>query len=230
MAHIRNCMTRVVLASAVAVLSWASHAAEPPQPYVVEVWSDTLFGMDGTAQRVEIVRPEQYPAGFVERVKQRFAAMRIPPVKDDKGEPATFQTGVRLSVEITPPGADGKGGSARIGGVQMGPLVLKAYAASRPDDVPADSQTLAEVECVVGVDGACGDVKLARVLPDSPTFRRWAVASLRGYKFAPQRVNGTPVPAPYKVTLVLEVLPDAAPPDFRQSSNRLPGRDGVKGP
>jgi len=70
------------------------------------------------------------------------------------------------------------------------------------------------VRCEVGTDGRCGAVKVVEATGTSDALRRWAVASLRGWEFVPQRINGQAVVGEAEVELVLNVLDDR-PVDFR---------------
>ena len=71
-----------------------------------------------------------------------------------------------------------------------------------------------KVQCQVGVDGRCGDVKVLGANSSSESLRRWAVATMRGWEFAPQRVADKPVPGEAEV--ILQLLPlNSRPRDFR---------------
>jgi hypothetical protein len=208
-----------LLAAALAV-SWApkawaveeASASAGGGPYRVDVWADALFGSDGKIERLEVPEAAQYPPAFVERLKKQFATARIPPVKADDGSPASFQTGVGLYILITP-GAEG--GTVRVESVKVSPRPIKRYFASRPDTVPSDSVAEAQVRCVVGVEGQCTEVELLSAVPNSESFRRWGIASIQGWRFEPQRVNGRPVSGEYSTRLRLEVV-RTAPHDFRE--------------
>lgn len=181
------------------------------QPYVVDVWSDATFGPDGLLQQLDVADTDQLPAAFVERVRKQLASARIPPVKDDRGAAASFATGVLLVYRVTP-GA--QGGSVKLEGMKMAPRPLKRYAAAQPERLPPDTPLNVKVRCEVGTDGRCGAVKVVEATGTSDALRRWAVASLRGWEFAPQRINGQPVAGEAEVELVLSVLDDR-PADFR---------------
>lgn len=181
------------------------------QPYTVDVWSDATFGPDGRLQQLDVADTEKLPAPFVERVRAQLANARIPPVKDDSGAPASFATGVLLIYRVTP-GA--QGGSVKLEGMKIAPRPLKRYAAAQPEQLPPDTPLTVKVRCEVGTDGRCGAVKVVEATGTSDALRRWAVASLRGWEFAPQRINGRPVAGETEVELVLSVLDDR-PVDFR---------------
>lgn len=203
---------RALLLAAAALGAAAASAADAPkEPYSVEVWADALFGPDGKLQNLDVPDAGQYPPAFVEQVKKRLASAKIPPVKDDGGAPATFRTGMVTVFRIEP----NEGGAAvRVTGMSIGPRPVKRYAASQPNDVPVDTPTSVRVQCEVGADGRCGDVKVLDANASSEALRRWAVASMRGWEFAPQRVGDKPVAGEAEVTLQLLPL-NSRPRDFR---------------
>lgn len=189
----------------------ANPAKTPDQPYTVEVWSDATFGPDGRLQQLEVVKTPELPEAFVERVRSQLTQARIPPVKDDSGAAATFQTGVWTGYLVTP--AE-NGATVRLQGMRVEPRPLKRYAASRPAGLPANTPLQARVQCAITAEGRCGE---AKVLESSGTFealRRWALASARGWEFKPQRINGQPVGGIGELTLDL-TIDDLKPADFR---------------
>lgn len=197
-----------------ALCAWAGVAGAadaPKEPYTVEVWADALFGADGKLQSLEVPDAAQHPPAFVERVKKQLANAKIPPVTDAAGAPATFRTGMVTMLRIEP---NDSGAAVRITGMAVGPRPTKRYAASQPDDVPVDVPTQVKVTCEVGPEGRCGDVKVLGANSSSEALRRWAVASMRGWEFEPQRVADKPVPGEAEVTLVLLPL-NTRPRDFR---------------
>ncbi len=197
-------------------------AAAPPSgaPYQVDVWADALFGTDGSLQRLEVPEADQYPAAFVQRLKQQFAKARIPPVTDDQGAPATFQTGLGLYLTVTPGVGEGASGTVRIDSVRVAARPVKRYAASAPADIPTSGggpggAAQVSLTCTVQGDGSCSEVTVVNATAGSESLRRWGLASMAGWRFEPQRVNGQPVPSQWQQTLVLEVM-DTMPKDFRE--------------
>jgi TonB family protein len=201
----------LILCAALAALLPRVHASPPDQPYTVEVWSDASFGPDGRIQQLEVVKTPELPAAFVERVRGQLAQARIPPVKDSAGTPAVFQTGVLMSYLVTP---SDKGGTVRLQGMRVEPRPVKRYAASQPEGLPANTPLSARVQCEVGTDGRCGELKMLESTGTYDALRRWALASARGWEFLPQRINGQPVPATVEIALLL-TIEDLKPADFR---------------
>lgn len=216
----RSLCLHLVLCAALAAAVLPAHAKPPDPPYTVEVWSDATFGPDGRIQQLDVMPAPELTPAFADRVRGQLAQARIPPVKDDKGTPAVFQTGVLMSYLVTP--SPGGGGTVRLQGMRMEPRPVKRYAASQPEGLPANTPLSARVQCEVGTDGRCGEVKVVESTGTYDTLRRWALASARGFEFQPQRVNGQPVPATVELELVL-TLDDLKPADFRDP-RKLQGR------
>lgn len=210
----------LLAALALASLVFSPPGAAQAAPYTVEVWADALFDPTGRLQRLDVPEAAEHPAAFVERVRRQLASAKIPPVNDAQGQPASFQTGIRLSYLVTPSGAEGA--QVKLTGMQLGPRPLKRYAAAQPEQLPPDTVLTVRTQCDVGTDGRCSDVRVVDATVTSDVLRRWAVASLQGWTFEPQRVAGQPVPGQVEVTLALDVI-DARPADFRDPV-RLRGR------
>jgi hypothetical protein len=198
-------------------------AARPAgSPYQVDVWADALFGPDGSLQRLEVPEADQYPAAFVQRLKQHLAKARIPPVTDEQGAPASFRTGLGMYLTVTPGAGAGVGaasGTVRIDSVRVAARPVKRYFASAPANIPtagggAGGVAQVSLQCTVQGDGRCTEVAIVNATAGSESLRRWGVASMEGWRFEPQRVNGQPVLSQWQQTLTLEVL-DTMPKDFR---------------
>jgi hypothetical protein len=206
----RRAVLLTFLLAAVGITPLRAQTSTGPA-YVVDVWSDATFGPEGRLDKLDVADAAGLPAPFVERVRKQLASARIPPVKDDTGAAASFSTGVLLVYRVTP-GA--QGGTVKLEAMKIGPRPLKRYAAAQPEQLPADTPLSVKVRCEVGTDGRCAAVKIVEATGTSDALRRWAVASLRGWEFLPQRINGQPVAGEAEVELVLNVLDDR-PVDFR---------------
>lgn len=208
--------TPVCIAAVAAALVSAlpARAADPLSPYPVSVWSRVLFGADGKPQSLEVVDEDQYPARFVENVRQRVAQASIqPPLVD--GKPATLRSGVEMRFTVTPK-AEG-GGSVRVDGLSVGALPLKKYLAAYPADIAATGGWEGEVTgvCTIGVNGRCRTVDVVANAGMPESVRRYAKVTLDGWLFEPQQVNGQPIESEYRLVMRLNTL-DSAPEDFRQ--------------
>ncbi len=202
---------RAVLGPVLWALALGVHAQLPDKPYTVEIWSDATFGPDGKLQKLEVAEAATQPAAFVERVKKQLASARIPPVTDRAGQPAIFETGVRVQYLVTPAAT---GGTVRMTGMTIEPRPVKRYLASEPDGLPHDTPLNVRLSCTIDTAGECKEPKVLEADGTYPELRRWAMASLQGWRFAAQRINGQAVPAEVVVTLTFKV-DNYRPADFR---------------
>lgn len=207
-------MKRTMCAAALFLATLQAVAADETAPYAVSVWTRVLFGVDGKAAEYTVVDEDKYPAKFVENVKARVAQATIhPPVVG--GKPVTLRSGVEMRFTVTP-GAEGSG-SVRVDGLSVGPIPLNKSLANYPADIAANGGWEGQVLgiCTVGINGRCRavDVVAQPGMPDS--VRRYAKASLDGWVFEPQLVDGKPVESEYRLLMYLNTL-DTTPEDFRQ--------------
>ena len=182
--------------------------------YRVEVWALVLFGPDGRVAEQGLIDEEKYPGPFADNVKTRVQRAKIEAPMVD-GRATTLRTGVRLDFEVTPT-AEG-GGQVRVLGLSMSALPTKRYFASYPRDVGRTGGWQGAVTgvCTVAPDGRCSAIEV-RALPGMPeSVRRYAKASLEGWTFAPQEVDGKPVESEFTLKLRLNTRDDK-PEDFRQ--------------
>lgn len=207
------------LAAVAGLCVGAAAVAAPAEPYVVNVWADVLFGQDGRAVKVEVPDDEGQPAAFIERLKKQLQGAKVQPRTTADGQPATWQTGMQVSVQITP---SEQGAQAKLLGISPGPRPLKVYAAPWPKDGPDNEESEVRVRCTVDVQGVCNGTVILATTGTSEGLRRWAVASMEGWRFEPQRLNGQPVEAEVQKRLVLHKR-DTQPQDFRDG-RRLTGR------
>lgn len=211
-ARLRAALVATPAALVVLTPCLAAAQAAPKEPYVVEVWAEVLFDAEGKATRVEVPDAAGQPEAFIERLKRQLGGAKVPPPRDAAGAPATLLSGVQVNVQITP--LPTGGANARIAGINVGPRTVKAYAASQPDGVAAGGVYEARVRCTVTTAGRCRDTVVESSTRVDDTMRRWAMASLNGYEFAPQQINGQPIEGEVTRMLRLEMLDDQ-PKDFR---------------
>lgn len=208
-----------VITTALAAVALAgpppSHSqAEVSDAYRVEVWSQVLFGPDGRVAEYRLIDEDKYPGAFAENVKARVQRAKIDPPQVE-GRATTLRTGVRLDFAVTPT-AEG-GGQVRVAGLAMLPLPTRRYYASYPKDIARTGGWQGEVTgvCKVATDGKCGAIDV-QALPGMPeSVRRYARASLEGWTFAPQELDGRPIEGEYTMRLRLNTL-DNRPDNFRQ--------------
>lgn len=201
-----------VLILSIAPGQWTS-AQTASAPYSVSVWARVLFGTDGKPIEYAIIDEEKYPRKFAENVRARVARAVVPP-PEVQGRQATLRTGVELQFLVTPT-ADG--GTVRLQGVSMGPIPVKRYQASYPTDIAQSGGWTGEASavCEVDVTGRCSTIEV-KALPGMPeSVRRYMRASLEQWEFEPQRLDGTPIPGQYALSIRFNTL-DSAPEDFRE--------------
>ena len=204
----RLCFAALCLAALPAV------ASDAMAPYPVSVWTRVLFGVDGKPAEYAVVDEEKYPAKFVENVKVRVAQAKIqPPLVE--GKPATLRSGVEMRFTVTP-NAEG-GGAVRVDGLSVGPIPIQKSLAAYPADIAANGGWEGQVLgiCTVGVQGRCKTVEVVAQPGMPESVRRYAKASLDGWVFEPQLVDGKPVESEYRLLMYLNTL-DTTPEDFRQ--------------
>jgi len=207
-------MKKTMCLAALCLAALQAVAADAMAPYPVSVWTRVLFGVDGKPAEYMVVDEDKYPAKFVENVKQRVAQASIqPPLVD--GKPVKLRSGVEMRFTVTP-NAEG-GGSVRVDGLSVGAIPIQRSLANYPADIAANGGWEGQVLgiCTVGVNGRCRTVEVVAQpgMPDS--VRRYAKASLDGWVFEPQQVDGKPIESEYRLLMYLNTL-DSTPEDFRQ--------------
>jgi hypothetical protein len=203
----------VLLFAALCCLHFTAAAQDSKEPYSVSVWARALFGTDGKLAHYTLVNEDLYPAKFAENVKLRVARASIKAPEVD-GQSVTFRTGVELRFTVTP---TAEGGTVRLDGLSMGPIPVKKFLASYPQDIAQTGGWQGEATglCKIGIDGRCTAVEV-NTLPGMPeSVRRHVRVSLEGWEFEPQQVAGRPIEGEFKLALRYNTL-DNAPEDFRQ--------------
>src|SRR6185295_3396158 len=184
---------RFTFARFVLALAIGSAAAQPPaEPYSASVCAMVQFGYDGRATDIAIVDVEQYPAAFVENVRKRLEAARVPPAVVD-GKPALLKSGVELRFMVTT--NEKGGGTVRVEGISIGPMPKRKYLAAYPEERKGSRGWEGEVRgtCKVNPQGRCGAIEIASVPGMPESVRKYAKASLEHWEFEPQRLDGQPI-------------------------------------
>ena len=194
-----------LLCSALLVVS-ALVAAVPAQaadePYEIVVWADADYAASGELTSLEFIDAKDYPEPFLANLRSRIEAREYTaPVVD--GQPARFETGVRVTITITP-GAGG--GQVKIDEIVDGARVLRMTAARAPTNVQGNQWSgVVLARCIITAKGRCN---LADVVErsglDGSSATSFAKGTLEGWRFKPQRVNGKPVESELIVPLKLE--------------------------
>lgn len=182
-------------------------------PYFAQVWADAQFDTAGKLKKLQFAQTEAQPAELLEQLRTRLASARIPAIRDDQDQPAEFDTGMLLSLEVRPGTPQAQ---VAIKGMKLAPRVLEQHAVEAPKDVSKIGgwDGSVTVECEVRADGICHVEKVDAVAGVPESVRRWAKLSMETWRFVPQRVNGQPVPGKVSQTLTLKI-DDSRPEDFR---------------
>lgn len=186
------------------------HAEES---YRTAVWFDALFDESGQVRELQAQDEAEQTPAFWAQLRSRVLRARIPPVSE-LGQPASFRTGVRVSLEVR---KDASAGAVAIKGLEMAPLPIERNYVGYPADAknsPGWSGSIT-VACTVTIEGLCRDI-VVDALPGMPeSVRKFGKASLEAWRFRPQEINGKPVEGRALVSLQLKTL-DSQPKDFRE--------------
>ncbi|MGH8104698.1 MAG: hypothetical protein ACREO2_00100, partial [Arenimonas sp.] len=131
--------------------------AEIAKPYKLVVWADVMYDTTGRPTQISFPDKDKYPAKFIQNLQIKLSQSRInPPLDNDL--PATFETGVRIDLTITP---SESGGSVKIDGMYEQPRVTKkAMDKYPPELLQANWTGVVKVKCTVGLEGKCSKLEL----------------------------------------------------------------------
>jgi hypothetical protein len=191
--------TGLLFASAFTAMP-SAHAADAP--YEVVIWADAKYDAAGALTALEFPQAKDYSEALLGNLRNRIAARPATP-KLDGDVPATYETGVRVTLTITP-----ETGTVAVDDISDMPLVLRMTQARFTEDMSAgatdwDGRVMAS--CTVGVKGRCGPVEILTESGEAPEeARRIAKSALAGWRFEPQKVGGKPVEGKVVVPFVIE--------------------------
>jgi hypothetical protein len=191
--------TGLLFASALAA---APSVRAADAPYEVVVWAEAKYDAAGALASLEFPQAGDYSPALLGNLRNRIAARPVAP-KLDGDVPATYETGVRVTLTITP-----ETGTVSVDDISEMPLVLRMTKARFTEDMSAgatdwDGRVMAS--CTVNVKGRCGAVEILTDSGDAPEeARRIAKTALGGWRFQPQKVGGKPVEGKVVVPFVIE--------------------------
>ena len=201
------------------VAAMSARAADAP--YEVVVWADAKYDATGALSSLEFPQAKDYAPALVDNLRNRIAARPASP-KLDGDVPATFETGVRVTLTVTP-----ETGSVAVDEIVDMPRVLRMTQARFTEDMAAgasawDGRVMAS--CTVTVKGRCSAVEILSDSSDVPDeARRIAKRALLEWRFEPQKVGGKPVEGQAVVPFVIERTGVARP--TLRNREREPARD-----
>ena len=188
---------------AVAALSLAFvaplQAAEAP--YEVTVWADARYDGTGALTALEFPQAKEYAPALLENLRTRIAARPAQP-RLDGGAPASFETGVRVTLTVTP-----DTGSVSVDDIVEMPRVLRMTKARFAQDLSGTANWNGRVQatCTVTVKGRCGSIEFPADNGGAPDeARRIAKDALAGWRFEPQKLGGKPVEGKATVSFEIE--------------------------
>ena len=176
-----------------------AQAADPP--YEVVVWADARYDAAGALTALDFPQAKDYAPALLENLRTRIAARPASP-KLDGDVPATFETGVRVTMTISP-----DTGSVSVDEIIEMPRVLRMTKARFNEDMASgasdwDGRVMAS--CTVSVKGRCGPVEILTGTSEAPEeARAMAKKAVAGWRFEPQKLGGKAVEG--KVVLPFEI-------------------------
>jgi len=180
----------------------ATSARGADAPYEVVVWADAKYDAAGALTALEFPQAKDYAPALLDNLRTRIAARTIDP-KLDGEVPASYETGVRVTLTVTP-----ETGSVSVDDISDMPKVLRMTQIRFTEDMSGgatawDGRVIAS--CTVSVKGRCGPVEVLSGSGEVPEeARRYAKASLAGWRFEPQKVGGKPIEGKVTVPFLIE--------------------------
>lgn len=171
-------------------------------PYQVVVWADAKYDATGALSSLEFPQAKDYAPALLGNLRTRIAARPASP-KLDGDVPATFETGVRVTLTVTP-----ETGSVSVDEIVDMPRVLRMTTARFTEDMAAgasswDGRVIGS--CTVSVKGRCGAVEILADSGNVPDEARViAKRALTQWRFEPQKLGGKPIEGKAVVPFVIE--------------------------
>ena len=182
------------------VAAMSARAADAP--YEVVVWADAKYDATGALSSLEFPQAKDYAPALLGNLRTRIAARPASP-KLDGDVPATFETGVRVTLTVTP-----ETGSVSVDEIVDMPRVLRMTTARFTEDMAAgasswDGRVIGS--CTVSVKGRCGAIEILTDSGNVPDEARdIAKRALTQWRFEPQKLGGKPIEGKAVVPFVIE--------------------------
>lgn len=185
-----------------ASLAAATSVRAAEEPYEVVVWADARYDATGALTSLEFPQAKDYAPALLGNLRTRIAARPASP-KLDGDVPATYETGVRVTLTVTP-----ETGSVAVDEIVDMPRVLRMTTARFTEDMAGGASSWdgrVVGSCTVSVKGRCGAVEILSNAGDVPDeARRIAKRALAEWRFEPQKIGGKPVEGKVVVPFVIE--------------------------
>lgn len=160
-------------------------------PYEVIIWADAKYDAAGTLTSLEFPKASEYSPALLGNLRNRIAARPATP-RLDGDVPATYETGVRVALTITP-----ATGTVAVDDISDMPLVLRMTQVRFTEDMAGGAFTWegpVMASCTVTVKGRCGPVEVVSGNAEVPQDLRQVVKrSLSEWRFEPQKIGGKAV-------------------------------------
>lgn len=171
-------------------------------PYEVVVWADARYDATGALSSLEFPQAKDYAPALLGNLRTRIAARPASP-KLDGDVPATFETGVRVTLTVTP-----ETGSVSVDEIVDMPRILRMTSARFTEDMAAGASSWdgrVVGSCTVTVKGRCGAVEILQQSGNVPDEARViAKRALSQWRFEPQKLGGKPIEAKVVLPFVIE--------------------------
>ena len=182
------------------VAAMSARAADAP--YEVVVWADAKYDASGALSSLEFPQAADYAPALLGNLRNRIAARPASP-KLDGDVPATFETGVRVTLTVTP-----ETGSVAVDEIVDMPRVLRMVNARFTEDMSAGASSWdgkVVGSCTVTVKGRCGAIEILSEAGQVPEEARGvAKRALSQWRFEPQKLGGKPIVGKVVVPFVIE--------------------------
>jgi len=171
-------------------------------PYEVVVWADAKYDATGALSSLEFPQAKDYAPALLGNLRTRIEARPATP-RLDGDVPATFETGVRVTLTVTP-----ETGSVAVDEIVDMPRVLRMVNARFTEDMSAGASSWdgkVVGSCTVTVKGRCGAIEILSEAGQVPEEARGvAKRALSQWRFEPQKLGGKPVEGKAVVSFVVE--------------------------
>ncbi|PZO07498.1 MAG: hypothetical protein DCF27_10780 [Lysobacteraceae bacterium] len=183
-------------------LSAVAPAFAADAPYEVIVWADAKYDATGALAALEFPQAQEYAPALLENLRARIAARPASP-KLAGDVPATWETGVRVALTVTP-----ETGSVTVDDISDSPLVLRMTSVRFTEDMAGVAYTWegrVMASCNVTVKGRCSAVHIVSGNADVPhDLREVAKRTVAEWRFKPQKLAGRAVEGKLVVPMAIE--------------------------
>lgn len=159
----------------------------PEKPYDVTVWADVIYDATGNPLQITFPDKARHPEKFIQHLQMKLAVRKITPRLDD-GIPATFETGVNISLTVNP---SATGAEVKINEIREAPRTVSMAMAKFPSDLLRSGWSgVVKTKCTVGLEGWCVKTEVINAGGLPKAAIQFGLVSMNAWRFIPQKVNG----------------------------------------